>query len=88
MAITLVRTKLNNFIICLQFMLNPDLLSLEQKKKIKDAFSPLLQRDILPLEDEFRDEDRIHFEQTVLRSYDLGEHYEKVTNSLLSIHRT
>lgn len=47
-------------------MLNPNLLTQDQAIEIKNAFLPILNREILPAEDEIRMSDREIFESIVL----------------------
>lgn len=70
------------------FMLNSDLLSNDKIKNIKDAFNPLISKKIISVESEMKDEDWIHFNHTVLESFNINEYYNKICTSLLSMRRT
>lgn len=66
-------------------MLNPNLLSKQQKQEILKAFAPLLKRKILPIEQELEQKDRKKFDITVLRSYGMENIYNEIKESLLSM---
>jgi len=63
-------------------ILNPDLLTNEQRAQIKEAFIPIKQREIKTIFKEVRMADRINFDRIVLQSYGIEE---EVLNSLYSI---
>lgn len=63
-------------------ILNPDLLSEENKKSILEAFKPLLERRVYNVDEELDQEDRIEFEKVVFESFGIPELREKVTKSL------
>lgn len=67
------------------FMLNPNLLSEQQKKEIINAFAPLLKRKILPVEQELEQKDRKEFDTTVLKAYGMESIYNEIKESLLSM---
>lgn len=70
-------------------MLNPELLTEGDILEIKEAFQPLLERDILSTEEELAQDDRIYFEQTVLRAFVIEESIlPRIQSSLLSLQRT
>ena len=69
------------------FMLNPQLLSDENKGSILNAFEPLLNRDVEYTSVELTLEDRRNFDMTVLRAYGIEEHYESIKQSLLSMQK-
>ena len=69
------------------YMLNPNLLSAEQKQNILTAFKPLTERKILPVEDELKQSDRQKFDTEVLKAYGMENLYDEIKNSLLSIMR-
>jgi N-6 DNA Methylase len=52
-------------------MLNPALLSNAASQTILTAFAPLLKRSVMDLDSELCQEDRIHFDDTVLNAYGL-----------------
>jgi hypothetical protein len=66
-------------------ILNPDLLSTEAKQAIIDSFQPLLARQRFTLDIELNREDRLNFEQTVFRAFDIEEYLEPVTGSLIQL---
>lgn len=68
-------------------MLNPNILTEEQKSTIIEAFSPLLLRNRLPLEQEIEAPDRITFENILMEIYGISEYYESVKTSLLHLYR-
>ena len=67
------------------FMLNPSMLSEQQKQEIISAFAPLLKRKILPVEQELEQEDRKEFDTTVLKAYGMESIYNEIKDSLLSM---
>jgi hypothetical protein len=54
-------------------ILNPDLLSEQQKTNILNAFQPLKNREIEPIFTEVQKPDRINFDKTILRSFGMDE---------------
>lgn len=70
------------------FMLNPDLLNEKQKIAIKEKFSQLLKRRVLPIEEELNKKDRIDFDNEVLKSYNILRYKDKIFNSLMHLYRT
>ena len=66
-------------------ILNPNLLTDEQKKQLIIAFEPIKQRDRLPLEEELEMNDRIHFENILMEMYEISEYYEQIKQSLLEL---
>jgi len=69
-------------------MLNPKILSKEQKNIIKDKFSKILKRQIFPIEEELIKKDRIDFENEVLKSYNILKYKEKIFDSLMHLYET
>lgn len=67
------------------YMLNPTLLSEEAKEKIKSAFSNIAQLNIMNIEDELQNKLWVEFNKEVLKSYGIGEYYERIKNSLISL---
>lgn len=67
------------------FMLNPSLLSEQQKQEILKAFTPLLKRKILHVEQELEQKDRKEFDTAVLRAYGMESVYNEIKESLLSM---
>lgn len=68
-------------------ILNPNILSQEQKNQIVELFSPIMQRNRLPLEQELESEDRIAFENALMEIYGISEYYEPIKNSLKQLYR-
>ncbi len=66
-------------------ILNPNLLTNEQKQRIITAFEPIKHRDRLPLEEEVEMEDRINYESVLMDIYGLSEYYEQIKHSLLDL---
>ncbi len=67
------------------FMLNPKLLSEKQKENILKSFEPLKNREILSVEEELKQNDRIAFDTAVLKSYGIEELYPQIKSTLLSM---
>ncbi|MDY2588482.1 HsdM family class I SAM-dependent methyltransferase [Winogradskyella aquimaris] len=68
-------------------ILNPNILSQEQKNQIVELFSPIMQRNRLPLEQELESEDRIVFENALMEIYGISEYYEPIKNSLKQLYQ-
>lgn len=66
-------------------MLNPSLISAEQRRTILTRFEPLLNRNVLSTEEELAQEDRGDFDLAVLNAYGIAHHYNEIKNSLLSM---
>lgn len=66
-------------------MLNPSLLTTEQKRMILDKFEPLLQREVFSTDRELLTADRTEFDRTVMSVFGIEDYYEKVKASLLSM---
>ena len=67
-------------------ILNPNILTEEQKNEIITSFNPLLERDRLPLIEELDSEDRIIFETRLMEIYDISEHYTAIKKSLKELY--
>ncbi len=67
------------------YMLNPYLLTEENKENIKRAFEPLKQRDIKDTLEELNCDDRISFDHIVLEAYGIDRYYEDVKNTISSL---
>lgn len=63
-------------------MLNPGLLEHGQIAEIRDAFEPLLNRDILSVADELEQRDRQNFDETVLDAFGLRVSREQIYDCL------
>ena len=70
------------------YMLNPKLVSKENREKIIKAFDKLKARKIMKVADELHDETRLAFEHTVLSSFGIDEYFDKIKASLLSMQET
>jgi hypothetical protein len=68
-------------------VLNPNILTNDQKLQIVELFRPLMQRNRLPLEQELESADRIIFENTLMEIYDISGYYEPIKNSLKQLYR-
>lgn len=68
-------------------ILNPNILTDEEKKEIITAFSPLMDRNRLALKQEILQEDRIAFEQLLFNIFGITDYYNSIANSLLSLYR-
>ena len=68
-------------------ILNPNLLTDEQKERLIIAFEPIKQRNRLPLEEELEMNDRIHFENILMEVYEISDYYEQIKQSLLELFR-
>lgn len=67
------------------FMLDPSALGREEIDNICEQFNNLLNRDVLPIEEELIQPDRIEFDNTVLDSYNIQNYKDSITNSLLTL---
>lgn len=65
--------------------LDPTVLCDERSENIKNAFLPLLNRDVLGVADELEQEDRQHFDAVVIDSFDLDVARECIYESLRSL---
>lgn len=70
------------------YMLNPKLVSKDDRAKIIAAFEKLKSRQIMRVSEELSDDIRLEFEHTVLRSFGIDDYFEKIKSSLLSMHET
>lgn len=66
-------------------MLNPNLLSRNQVKEIKEKFSLLIERGVVDVEQDLADPIRKEFDMTVLNAYGLGRYYDTIVSSLKSV---
>ena len=69
-------------------MLNPKLVSRENRNKIIKLFNNLKSRKIMKVIDELNDNIRIEFEHAVLESFGLDNYFDKIKDSLLSMQNT
>lgn len=70
------------------YMLNPKLVSKDDRAKIIAAFEKLKSRQIMRVSEELSDDIRLEFEHTVLRSFGIDDYFEKIKSSLLSMQET
>ena len=68
-------------------ILNPNILSQEEKACIIAAFDPIIRRDRLNLEQEIEQADRVRFEMTLFEIYGIQEYYESIKKSLLHLYK-
>jgi type I restriction-modification system DNA methylase subunit len=68
-------------------VLNPNILTNDQKLRIIELFRPIMQRNRLPLEQELESADRIVFENTLMEIYGISEYYTPIKNSLKQLYR-
>lgn len=66
-------------------MLDPRRLDERQTKEIKNAFAPLLQRELLELADELERLDRQHFDDTVLAAFGAQVSRERIYDSICQL---
>ncbi|SHJ86883.1 Type I restriction-modification system, DNA methylase subunit [Hathewaya proteolytica DSM 3090] len=66
-------------------MLNPQLISEDDKENIKDLYNKLEARGVKPIMDELSQNDRINFDKAVLRAFGLEEYYDRIKISLLQL---
>jgi len=67
-------------------MLNPNLLSDEQKEEIKSKFEILKNRKILPILEELKSEDRKIFDITVLTAFGIVNYKDQIEKSLRTLY--
>lgn len=70
------------------FILNPHLLSEENKEAILKAFEPLKSREVMNIDCELNQLDRINFDMVVLTAYKLEHLHSKIGESLKSLYET
>lgn len=66
-------------------MLNPALLTVEQKTDIMEKFSVLEERGIVDINQDLNDATRQEFDRTVLKAFGIEKHLDNITNSLKAI---
>lgn len=81
-ALDLQSTKLKKGL----YVLNPFLLSKENKTGVKKLFQVLKRRNVLPLPDELSSSDRLEFDKAVLKSFGISACYNKIKHSLLELY--
>jgi hypothetical protein len=68
-------------------ILNPNLLTADQKQTVINVFQPIAGRNRKPLEQEILQEDRILFENTLFEIYGITEYYEQIKTALLHLYK-
>ena len=69
-------------------MLDPELVSDEDRKAILEAFNPIIDREILRTSKELQMEDRENFDKKVLKAFGIEEYYPRIKESLLSMQKS
>jgi hypothetical protein len=67
-------------------MLNIDLLDESDKNEVISSFLPLLNRDIMNLNDELMQSDRIEFDKKILKIFKIDLNVEVIYDSLIKLH--
>lgn len=70
------------------YMLDPRQVTSENRDKIIGAFLNLKGREIKKVSEELYENDRVKFEHTVLKSFDLDEYFNEIRQSLISMQQT
>lgn len=76
-------TKLKNM-----YMINPNIISKQDQEEIIALFEKIRIRDVMDVQDEFRDADREAFDKKVLQAIGHAELYDSIKESLLSLQHT
>lgn len=69
------------------YLLNPALLTEEQKKDILEKFSALSARGIIDINQEFNDPVRREFDTAVLSAFGIGSYYDRIVDSLKTMRK-
>ena len=69
------------------YLLNPALLTVEQKADILEKFSALSARGIIDINQEFNDPIRREFDTAVLDAFGIGDYYDRIVDSLKALRR-
>lgn len=69
------------------YMLNPNKVSPENRKRILDSFEVLKSRKIKNVSEELYENDRETFEHIVFQSFGIDEHFEEIRQSLISMQK-
>lgn len=69
------------------YMLNPKLITKEDREKIISSFKKIRDRKILSTVEELNDPDREKFEQIVFNAFNISQYYNDVKESLLSMQK-
>jgi len=68
------------------FMLNPAMLDKKQTGRIKNKFAKLLRRPVFPILEELKMQDRIEFDEEVLKAFGIAEFKHNIINALLELY--
>lgn len=68
-------------------MFNPSLLDDENTRNILENSNPLLNRDLLPIEAELEQEDRIAFDNAILEAYGIPDLRDSIVDAFLTLFR-
>ena len=66
-------------------MLDPNVISQEQRERIIEKFDCIKNREVLSTELELQMEDRENFDLEVLRAYGIEEYYSRIKTTLLEM---
>lgn len=66
-------------------ILDPELLTPQQKQEIINAFQPILNRNRMPLEQELIQADRINFERVLFEAYEISQFNNSIKDSLIHL---
>lgn len=80
-ALDLNKDRIESFM----HVLDPNCLEQKKVDKIKTAFQPLLDRDVLDIADELEQLDRQNFDDTILDAFDLNIDRQKIYDCLLAL---
>ena len=69
------------------YMLNPELLSDNDKVNIKKAFTKVTMLDIMSVEEELQNDKWIAFNREVLRAFGIENYYSQICDSLISLRK-
>lgn len=70
------------------YMLDPKLVSAQDRDKILAAFNKLKLRNIMNVSEELSDNTRLEFEHCVLQAFGMDHHFDSIRQSLLSMQHT
>jgi SAM-dependent methyltransferase len=80
-ALDLSKDRIEKFM----HILDPEQLNSNQVQAIKDAFAPLLRRDILEVADELEQQDRQNFDDVVIHTFNLSVGRNQIYTALLGL---
>jgi len=82
-ALDLSKDKIENGL----YIINPSLVSKENREKILSLFAKLETRKIMPIQEELEQEDRKNFDNAVLNAIGCLSHRERIKNALLALYK-